>query len=130
MGFREREKLKKKVSSKMHRKRKTVKNETGDVTVRNAVVNNPTHGDGQSDINVSMKNMTIDGAYYNGGVYSTPMSDAQARARDNQLADLEKRRQNRDTFKYVIAIVAGVGALYISKEIGVLQAFGKFLSQL
>ena len=58
------------------------------------------------------------------------MSDVQARARDNQLADLEKRRQNRDTFKYVIAIVAGVGALYISKEIGVLQAFGKFLSQL
>ena len=43
----------------MHRKRKTVKNETGDVTVRNAVVNNPTHGDGQSDINVSMKNMTV-----------------------------------------------------------------------
>ena len=55
----ERNKLKKHFFSKMQRKRKTVKNETGDVTVRNAVVNNPTHGDGQSDINVSMKNMTV-----------------------------------------------------------------------
>ena len=59
-SFREKKiEKKKRFFSKMQRRKKTVKNETGDVTVRNAVVNNPTHGDGQSDINVSMKNMTV-----------------------------------------------------------------------